>query len=207
MSCWTKVFFRTRKSRTDPKLTLPIQSPSKIPQTAVARLDQKNEDNRKMLITSFLENRQQSFYDLWPLLNSKDNQVQCSAAYLLGARYSEACVVLSQVITLKDSKFAYLQLSSRMWGQYPAAEALAEIGKPSTPFMLLNLATSDDELVRDLSLKVIRSVEGAEVAQFIVELAINKEEISANKKRLQAAKVALSTLKSGLNPDLSEILK
>ena len=175
------------------------------------RAIEKFEQNSDASIKDFLDERQKTYYILSSLLNSTDNQAQCSAAFLLGrGHYEEAVFPLWRIITLKDKKkpSGYrVDAYKELWQEYPAAEALVAIGKPSTRLMLQNLESSDDELVRELSLKIIRDVEGVEVAQFLIERAITKQQIPAKKERLKNALSALPKLKFGLRPNFFDIFR
>lgn len=78
---------------------------------------------------------------------------------------------------------------------YPCVGALSEIGKPSVGAMLSNLETSHDEKVRKLSARVIRSVEGPELAKIVVEQAVEKQTDPAKQAMLQAALAYFETPK------------
>jgi HEAT repeat protein len=109
-----------------------------------------------------------------------------NVAYLLGLYRMEKSVgSLSKFISLKNDTL----LSDResAWGQYPVAEALIKIGHPSIVPMIENLETSDDELVRKLSVQVILYVEDPEVTKFIIERAIKKQTDEKKQHRLQSA--------------------
>ena len=54
-----------------------------------------------------------------------------------------------------------------LWEQYPAMEALITMGKPSVPAAIELLAADKSDLRRNLAVKVIRYVEGADVAEFV----------------------------------------
>ncbi|MFQ6133785.1 MAG: hypothetical protein ACE5R4_17215 [Armatimonadota bacterium] len=70
---------------------------------------------------------------------------------------------------------------------FPAAVSLSQIGKPAVGPALAHLASSDDELERDLCCWIIEQVEGKQLAPIVLQLAVDKEQYSGRKKRLQAA--------------------
>lgn len=90
---------------------------------------------------------------------SKEHAVRL--AWLLGEMRSVAAVPdLAARIDL-EAKLPPGELTEPLrWGKYPAREALVEIGRAVVPFMIENLATSDDEEVRRLSAETIVSVIG-----------------------------------------------
>ena len=175
--------------------TQPLVRDNTKPSLAPAKsIDLKSvgRENQKRFLETFSIERHQEEEELISQIFSNDNQVKCMAAYLLGLkRYEGAVSSLSEQITLQDEKYSELHNSLWFWDQYPALEALVRIGKPSTPAMVTNIEASDDKLVRELSLKAIRAIEGVEIAQFILERAIAKQENPAKKANLEAALVEL----------------
>ncbi|HVM61681.1 MAG TPA: HEAT repeat domain-containing protein [Verrucomicrobiae bacterium] len=127
-------------------------------------------------------------------LESSDKEARCRAAYLLGEyRLPGATAKLSQAITLEANP----RLNDRQWfwDRYPAAEALARIGSPSIPAMTRNLEESDDKLARDLSLKVLCSVEGdKEVVKLRLQRALDAQKDAKKQARLQSALKSLSEM-------------
>jgi hypothetical protein len=72
-----------------------------------------------------------------------------------------------------------------LWERYPAMEALITIGKPSVRPSIELLATEDNPIRRELAIKVIRYVEGPEVAEFILQKELAAEGDSARRDRLK----------------------
>jgi hypothetical protein len=123
------------------------------------------------------------------LQNTKSSNFQkCSAAYFLGEmRMQSAASVLAAHLTLRTETSDRLVKRLPVMKNYPAVEALIKIGKASTKPMIQNLEGSSDSLIRDLSARVIRDVEGSDLARIIIQKAVSKQSDSEKKKRLQAA--------------------
>ena len=117
------------------------------------------------------------------------NDTKCAAAYILGReRLAEGVPVLVANMLLH----APIQLDSKLplWGEYPAVQALANIGTPAVGPMLQNLRSSDDAKTRELSLRVLRVVEGKEVAHFVLTTAAGQATEPGYRDRLvEAVKV------------------
>ena len=122
-------------------------------------------------------------------LGSEDQTVRFTSACLIGLyRYSEAVHSLSSQIAMEDVNVdRRISKREHPWGRYPAIEALIHIGKPSTPAMLRNLATSKDAHVRGLSARVIYYVEGETAGKKILEDAIEKQAELPKKQRLESS--------------------
>ena len=138
------------------------------------QLSKQWEDTKGLLITS---------------LGSDDQQVQFTAAFLLGLyRYAEATDSLANLIVMEDAgRNEKRQSRESLWGEYPAVEALIRIGKPSVSAMLRNLESSEDEHVRGLSARVIYYVEGPKLAKIVVENAVNEQKDPIKKKLLESS--------------------
>jgi HEAT repeat protein len=123
------------------------------------------------------------------LKDAKSSNFQkCSAAYYLGEmRLPDAVSVLSTLVALRNESSYGIKTRLPVMTDYPVVEALIKIGKASTVGMISNLENSSDPLVCDLSARVIRKVEGFELARIIVQNAIAKQTDAAKKARLQAA--------------------
>lgn len=123
------------------------------------------------------------------LQDTKSSNFQkCSAAYFLGEmRIPDAVFALAEHVTLRKEASDYLVKGLPVMKEYPAVEALIKIGKPSTIQMIRNLEDSSDSLFRELSTRVIRDVEGADIGRIIIQKAIKKQANSKKKERLQAA--------------------
>jgi len=70
---------------------------------------------------------------------------------------------------------------------YPAAGALAKIGKPVVRQCLWELTKENSDQRRECFCWVVGAVEGPEVGRFVFQLAIDKETDATRKARLQAA--------------------
>ena len=111
-----------------------------------------------------------------------------SVAFLLGTFREEQSVHhLSKFIAIKSDRPLLPDRRMPIWGDYPVVEALISIGNRAIPEMLKNIESSDDEKVRELSAKVIRYVDGPEIAKFRLEKAIERQSDPAKKARLTAA--------------------
>lgn len=115
---------------------------------------------------------------------SSSKNMKCAIAYLMGLYRMEKCAgVLSSNITLDDD-YILPNDSVNLWQQSPIIDALIGIGRPSIPEMIKNIEGNNDPRVRDLSSRVIQSIEGAEVGRFIIEKAIEKQGDVEKKKNL-----------------------
>jgi hypothetical protein len=114
------------------------------------------------------------------------NDTKCVAAYLLGReRMVEGIDALVAQITLRHPP--NLTDAEALLDEYPSVDALAQIGTPCIPKMLQLIGTTDDIKKRELSLRIIRVVEGKDVTQYVLTQAVGKETDAKKKDRLQAA--------------------
>ena len=120
---------------------------------------------------------------------SKDATTKFCLAYMMGRyRFRLAAEVLSKEIGLRNHAYDEEPPNREpLFGEYPIASALIQIGNHSIPYMIENVRSSTDEKIRELSVRVIRHVEGEEVAAFILRRAADKEESVEKKRRLLAA--------------------
>ncbi len=119
--------------------------------------------------------------------DSKSKDMKCAVAYLLGRYRMERSVPeLSKYITLEYEHHSNWKREP-LWGQRPVVEALIKIGRPAISDMIRNIETSEYEKVRQFSARVIRYVEGPEIAKVIVEMAIEKQPDERKKENLRAA--------------------
>ena len=117
---------------------------------------------------------------------SHDIGVQMSIAYLLGRhRMENSAQMLAKHLDLTDHFYA--NNSQRLWGESSVVGALIRIGIPSIPFVIKNLATSDDKLVRERSLLILHAIEDREIAAIRLGRAIHDEQDPTRKTRLEAA--------------------
>ena len=153
----------------------------------ISRLASLGNDERMRLLEQLSKDRSDLQAELISQLNGANpNEVNISVAYLLGLNRMEQSVRhLSRLITLEVD----VRNHSRepMWDRYPVVEALIRIGSPAIPEMIKNIETSDDQKVRELSAKVIRYIDGPEIAKFRLEKATEKQTDPGKKAKLKAA--------------------
>jgi hypothetical protein len=123
------------------------------------------------------------------LTDNASNETVFTVAHLLGNyRMEQGAARLSPFIALENKRDGEKRMVSPYKGRYPVVEALIDIGQPSVQPMLVNLADSDDQMVRTLSVKVLRQVFGdAEIARFVVQRAAEKSVDATAKSRLLTA--------------------
>jgi len=121
------------------------------------------------------------------LRTSPSTRVQASAIYLMGRnRLSESVQDLIQRIDFAPETKPWVG-SEPLWEKYPAMEALITIDLPSVAPSIELLATDSNDLRRSLAVKVIRYVEGPDVARFVLEKAYQKENDPSRKPKLKDA--------------------
>ncbi len=125
---------------------------------------------------------------------SSANLNQCSAAFYLGGmRAREAADGLATKIALKFNPNGFIIHGLPLLSEYPAMDALIEIGSPSIPPLIRNLKESDDIQVRESSLKSLYRVEGdKDIAQTRLQNALKAEVDPQKQARLQKAMRALT---------------
>src|SRR5690606_730412 len=74
-----------------------------------------------------------------------------------------------------------------LWERYPALGALIHIGKPSVGPTVDMLAEDENDLRRNLAVRVLRAVEGTEFARMILERRMREEEDLGRKAKLADA--------------------
>jgi len=114
---------------------------------------------------------------------ASDDQ-KCTAAFYLGQMHaSEAVDDLATNITMPPVRSDFIQT---VMPSIPVA--LVKIGTPAIPALIQNLQESDDAKVRELSLKVLYTIEGdKDVVQFRLQKTSSVQTDQAKKLRLQAA--------------------
>ncbi len=158
------------------------------------RLDGLDKQARARWLSQVDSQRAELLSALVRQLDTSSKSVQVAAIYLIGRhRLSEGVGELVQRIDF-DGKDEVELRSEPLWEQYPAMEALINIGRPSVAPALELLATDPSDLRRDLAVKVIRYAEDAEVARFIVQRAYAAEADAARKSNLKDALVRLDKL-------------
>ena len=140
------------------------------------QLDTLDERSRMELLSQVDEQRGEMLAVLVKHLDtSPSRKVQAAAIYLIG-RYRLSDGVNELVRRLDfDSGVRPTRGPEPLYEQYPAVEALITIGQPSIPAVMHVLATDRNDLRRRLAVKVLRYVEGPDVADFILRNAQAKE--------------------------------
>jgi HEAT repeat protein len=162
-----------------------------IPETdiaeRIAKIGRMSADERTMLLHELSYERQKIFEALIVRLDSPRLETKLHAAYLLGMyRMENAAPHLARYIRLTDDKIEERSGDLWFWNRYPAADALVSIGLPSVPYLIDNLAESDDELIRKLSLDAIIAIEGERFTKITLVEALDKPRSNSQHKRLQA---------------------
>ena len=143
---------------------------------------------------------------IYQLNSSHSVEIKSASAFLLGLyRMEQSVHELSKFITLEDSQNAKWKREP-LWDRYPVVEALIRIGKPSIPEMLKNIKTSNDQKVVELSIRVIRYVEGPEIGRIILEKELEKQTGPQDKAKYNLAIKNFDELvkKTTSKPDLEE---
>lgn len=150
------------------------------------RLDKLEQREQFALLSKVDEQRLELLGVLMTHLGTSTSlDVQAAAAYLIGRhRLSEGVTALMERIEL-DAARPPMKGPEPLWERYPAMEALITIGKPSVRPSIELLATEDNPIRRELAIKVIRYVEGPEVAEFILQKELAAEGDSARRDRLK----------------------
>jgi len=122
---------------------------------------------------------------------------QCAAAHYLGKmRVSDAVSALADDIKLRlDKSQLPLMKHSVVTDitEHPAMDALINIGNPSIPAVIRNLAENDDAKVRELSLQVLYRIDGdKDISQLRLQRALKAEKDLQKQARLQAALKSLA---------------
>ena len=154
---------------------------------AVSRLKMRLPEERREMIQDLISIIEKEPTEIEGFLDNS----QVVAAYLLGMlRAEEAVKPLADKIDLG----AQFVLETTMETTWPCFGALKRIGKPASLECLERLATQDGKKIKDknigrreLFLMVVRYVEGEEVAKFMLQRAIEKEEDEKRKANLGSA--------------------
>jgi len=155
---------------------------------AIARMGALDEEERMEFLAELSKERSDIQGNLiYQLSNSESKEMKFAAAFLLGRyRMEQSVGALSEFLTLEyEHKTPWDR--EPLWGRRPIVEALIRIGRPAIPEMIKNIETSEDKKVRELSARVIRYVEGPEVAKFILERQIEKQSDEAKQRNLREA--------------------
>lgn len=154
---------------------------------SIPRLVSLGNKERMKLLEQLSQERVNVLAALVSQLDSANpKEVNISIAFLLGVnRMEQAASHLSRLITLEADIVEHSR--EPLWGRYPVVEALIRIGNPAIPEMIKNIEVSDDEKVRELSTRVIRYIDGPEIAKVRLEKAMKKQSDEVKKAKLQHA--------------------
>jgi hypothetical protein len=161
---------------------------------SIEDMEMRSRKERRSIPRRSLAAREQLRMLLLDKLESKDKDVQCYAAYLLGQyRLEDSTNILANNITLEDtihrSDDPWGSNTMWYWGRYPAAEALVNIGDRSIDAVLGNLTEDAPEEFRTLSLWVIYSINqnDKELTLLVLKKALNEDTDRSKKANLQKA--------------------
>jgi len=158
-------------------------------------LDTLDQRSRMRLLSQVDEQRNELLGVLLKHLGTSESKnVQAAAIYLIGRhRLSDGAQELIRRIDF-DAGVQPMRGPEPLWEQYPAMEALIAIGQPAVSAAVNLLAADTENLRRTLAVKVIRYVESAETARFILERACTTESDPTRKANLQDALVRIDKL-------------
>lgn len=121
---------------------------------------------------------------------------KCCAAYYLGEFRAPTSVnALAANIKLAFDSTQIPSSHLPVMRKMPALEALVNIGTPSIPAVIQNLAESDDDQVRKLSLEVLVRIDrDHDISRLRLQKALEADHDAADQARLKSAINALSTI-------------
>jgi hypothetical protein len=159
------------------------------------KLDTLDDRSRMKLISEVDEQRNELLGALLKQLGtSSSKQVQAAAIYLIGSnRLADGVEELIRRIDF-DPGTPIQRGPEPLWEKYPAMEALITIGQPSIKPAIELLATESDDVRRNLAVKVVRYVTGAETAEFILQRAQAASSDAGRRSRLDDALARLRRL-------------
>jgi len=151
------------------------------------KLDSLDDRSRMKLISQVDEQRSELLGVLVNYLDtSPSKNVQAAAIYMIGRhRLSDGVDELMRHIDFQSDE--PLRGALPLWEKFPSMEALITIGNPSVKPCLELLATDENDLHRTLAVKVIRYVESADVALFVLQQAQASEKDVKRKEMLADA--------------------
>jgi hypothetical protein len=158
------------------------------------KLDSLDERSRMKLISEVDEQRNELLRVLVKYVDtSPSKNVQAAAIYMIGRqRLSDGVGDLVRRIDFEPEQPSRGALP--LWEHFPAMEALISIGKPSVRPCLELLATDENDLHRTLAVKVIRYVEGADIALFILQNTVASERDAKRRANLADAQARMQKL-------------
>lgn len=159
------------------------------------RLESMDEQSRTELLSKVDADRSELTSALITQLGSSTSKhVKAASIYLIGRyRLADGVPDLIREIDLEVESPLHAGREP-LWERYPAMEALIAIGQPSIRPTIELLATDKDNLRRELATKVIRYVQGYEVARFILTQASAAQSDTNRKRNLQDALTCLEKL-------------
>ncbi len=158
-------------------------------------LDTLDERSQMKLLSKVDEQRNELLGVLLKHLGTSSSiNVQAAAIYLIGRhRLSDGVGELIKRIDF-DTGGQPKRGARPLWERYPAMEALITIGRPAVRVTVELLATDTNDLRRNLAVKVVRYVEDAEIAEFILKRAHASESDPIRKANLKEALSRLERL-------------
>jgi hypothetical protein len=161
-----------------------------------ARLDTLDEQSRMKLLSTVDQQRNELLGLLLKQLGtSRSANVRAAAIYLIGRhRLSDGVDELIRWIDFAPGSEQRIPEPEPLWEKYPAMEALIVIGKPSVKPAVELIATDANDLRRTLAVKVIRYVEGGNVASMVLEQAFSSELDPSRKSMLADGRVRMEKL-------------
>lgn len=161
----------------------------------IKHLDKMDNQTRMGLLSKVDEERSALLGALLRQLDpSASKDVQAAAIYLIGRyHFSQGVPELIRRIDV-DTGDQPKKTAEPLWERYPAMEALITIGLPSVHPAIELLANDSDELRRTLATKVVRYVEGPDVARFVLDRAYTKETDPKRKANLKDAVARIDKL-------------
>ena len=160
------------------------------------RLDTLDDRSRFKALSEVDEQRNELLGILLKHLGTSSSEdVQAAAIFLIGRhRLSDGVSELVHRIDFVAQSHEKSPRAEPLWEKYPAMEALIEIGTPSIRHALELLSTDTNDIRRMLAVKVIRYVEGPDVAAFIMQSASNNARDGNRKLLLDDALARLRKL-------------
>ncbi|HEV3037093.1 MAG TPA: HEAT repeat domain-containing protein [Candidatus Angelobacter sp.] len=162
------------------------------------QLDSLDERSRAKLLSQVDEQRNELFGVLLMQLHRNPSKyTQAAVIFLMGRnRLSEAVGELTKRIDFDAGRQPETAAES-LWQRYPAVDALTTIGNSSLPPILELLETDSVELRRELAIRVLRRIEGADVAHYILETRLERTLDVQKRRQLQDALSRLQKQMSG----------
>ena len=132
---------------------------------------------------------------LGQLRRARTNEQKTIVIYLLGELRAKAAI--ADLVAIIDFRAAYFDLKTGFarWGEYPAQQALAEIGSPCLSPVLHALGKEKNELRRQLLVKVLQDVYGPKTCLLVLDDAAKSGPAEARENYEEAARSLRDKLK------------